>query len=146
MADIARPTRQELAAELRDVVRDLPALMTAPLYRSWHLRWGATPAEVIARAVAAANKLTRALIILAHVVPADETPIRVGPGPKTRKKQLLRDLADAAETCPRAHWPVQIREPQPSSATPGCRPYPTRRKPPAEKSHHPPRQLQASGS
>jgi len=46
MADIARPTRQELAAEFRDVVRDLPALVTAPLYRRWHLRWGATPAEV----------------------------------------------------------------------------------------------------
>src|SRR3984893_17190530 len=46
MADIAGPTRQELAAELRDVVHDLPALVTAPLYRRWHLRWGATPAEV----------------------------------------------------------------------------------------------------
>jgi transposase len=119
------------------------------------------------RAVAAANKLIRALIILAHVVSADETPIRVGPGPRTRKKQLLvactdlltyyflgdrsmetfrafvlpdldgtvvvhdryqnydkfpglihqlctqhllRDLADAAETYPRAHWPVQITQ------------------------------------
>jgi hypothetical protein len=120
-----------------------------------------------AAAVAGANKLIRALIILAHVVSADETPIRVGPGPKTRKKyllvactnlltyyflgdrslktfaafvlpdlggtvvvhdryqnydkfpglihqlctqHLLRDVADAAETCPRAHWPVQIAQ------------------------------------
>jgi hypothetical protein len=46
MADAARPTWQEFAAELRDVVRDLPAFVTAPLYRSWHLRWGATPAEI----------------------------------------------------------------------------------------------------
>ena len=118
-------------------------------------------------AVADANKAIRALIILAHVVSADETPIRVGPGPKTRKKyllvactrlltyyflgdrslatfqafvfpdlsgavvvhdryqnyekfpglthqlcaqHLLRDAADAAETYPGAHWPVQIRE------------------------------------
>jgi hypothetical protein len=118
-------------------------------------------------AVAAANKLIRCLIILSHVVSADETPIRVGPGPKTRKKYLLvactslltyyflgdrslttfaafvlpdlsgtvvvhdryqnydsypglihqlcaarilRDVADAAETYPGAHWPVQIRE------------------------------------
>jgi transposase len=47
---------------------------------------------VIARtaaAVAAANKAIRALIILAHVICADETPIRVGPGPKTRKRYLL---------------------------------------------------------
>ncbi len=120
-----------------------------------------------ARAVAAANKTIRALIILAHVLSADETPIRVGPGPKTRKRYLLvactnlltyyflgdrsartfaafvfpdcggavvvhdryqnydafpglihqlccqhliRDLEDAAQTYPGAHWPVQIRE------------------------------------
>jgi hypothetical protein len=42
-----------------------------------------------AAAVAEANRLTRALIILAHVICADETPIRVGPGPKTRKRYLL---------------------------------------------------------
>jgi transposase len=42
-----------------------------------------------AAAVAMANKAIRALIILAHVVCADETPIRVGPGPKTRKRYLL---------------------------------------------------------
>jgi transposase len=42
-----------------------------------------------AAAVAEANKLIRALIILAHVVSADETPIRVGPGPKSRKRYLL---------------------------------------------------------
>ncbi len=120
-----------------------------------------------AAAVADANRLIRALIILAHVVSADETPIRVGPGPKARKKyllvactrlltyyflgdrsastfaafvlpdmdgtvvvhdryqnydafpgllhqlccqHLLRDLADAAETYPDAHWPVQITQ------------------------------------
>jgi transposase len=120
-----------------------------------------------AAAVAEANKLIRALVILAHVVCADETPIRVGPGPKTRKRyllvactslltyyflgdrsmktfeafvfpdmdgtvivhdryqnydkfpglihqlccqHLLRDLEDAAQTYPDAHWPVQIRE------------------------------------
>ena len=42
-----------------------------------------------AAAMAAANKAIRCLIILAHVVCADETPIRVGPGPKTRKRYLL---------------------------------------------------------
>jgi transposase len=42
-----------------------------------------------AAAVAEANKAIRALIILAHVISADETPIRVGPGPKTRKRYLL---------------------------------------------------------
>jgi transposase len=120
-----------------------------------------------AAAVADANKAIRALIILSHVVSADETPIRVGPGPKSRKRyllvactrlltcymlgdrtlksfatfvlpdldgtvvvhdryqnydcfpglihqlctaHLLRDLADAAETYPGEHWPIQIAE------------------------------------
>ena len=44
--------------------------------------------ERAARAVAAANTAIRALIILARVVCGDETPLRVGPGPKTRKKYL----------------------------------------------------------
>jgi transposase len=42
-----------------------------------------------ARAVRGVNMLIRALIITASVISADETPIRVGPGPKTRKKYLL---------------------------------------------------------
>ncbi|HEY2314118.1 MAG TPA: transposase [Streptosporangiaceae bacterium] len=120
-----------------------------------------------ATAVAEPNKLIRALIITAHVVCADETPIRAGPGPKSRKRyllvactrlltcyllgdrsmetfkafvfpemdgvvvvhdryqnydafpglihqlcaqHLLRDLADAAETYPGAHWPIQIAQ------------------------------------
>lgn len=42
-----------------------------------------------AAAVADANKAIRCLIILSHVVSADETPVRSGPGPKTRKKYLL---------------------------------------------------------
>jgi hypothetical protein len=42
-----------------------------------------------ARAVRGACLLIRALIVTARVVCADETPIRVGPGPKTRKKYLL---------------------------------------------------------
>jgi transposase len=125
---------------------------------------------MIARAGAAvsqANNAIRALIILAPVISADETPIRVGPGPKSRKRyllvactslltcyflgdrsgktfaafvfpdmdgsvvvhdryqnydsfpglihqlcaaHLLRDLADAAEIYPGAHWPVQITQ------------------------------------
>ena len=44
----ARPSLRELRRELRDVGQDVPALLTAPLYRKWHLRWGATPAEVAA--------------------------------------------------------------------------------------------------
>ena len=44
--------------------------------------------ERAARAVAAANTAIRALILLARVVCGDETPVRAGPGPKSRKKYL----------------------------------------------------------
>jgi hypothetical protein len=48
MADITRPTQRQIVSELGDVLHDLPAFLTAPLYRRWHLRWGATPAEAAA--------------------------------------------------------------------------------------------------
>lgn len=32
--------------QIGDVVHDLPASLTAPLYRRWHLRWGASPDEI----------------------------------------------------------------------------------------------------
>jgi hypothetical protein len=58
---------------------------------------GARPSDgfvhsMIARAALAVrgvNMLIRALIITASVISADETPIRVGPGPKAKKKYLL---------------------------------------------------------
>jgi hypothetical protein len=43
--DMPRPTPGELAGQVADVVRDVPALLTAPLYRRRHLCWGATPQE-----------------------------------------------------------------------------------------------------
>jgi hypothetical protein len=33
---------------IQTVIADLPRFLTAPLYRRWHLTWGATPAEVTA--------------------------------------------------------------------------------------------------
>ena len=50
--------------------------------------WVHTLLARAAKAVAAANKTIRALILLAHVICGDETPVRAGPGPKTRKKYL----------------------------------------------------------
>jgi hypothetical protein len=47
LAGTARPTGRELATEFRNVLADLPVLLTAPLYRRWHLHWGATPGEVV---------------------------------------------------------------------------------------------------
>ena len=43
------PARAELVHQLRTVAAALPLLLTAPLYRRRHLRWGATPVEVPSR-------------------------------------------------------------------------------------------------
>jgi hypothetical protein len=43
------PTTAQLARQVGVVLADVPRFVTAPLYRRWHLRWGATPAEVAAR-------------------------------------------------------------------------------------------------
>jgi transposase len=78
----------------------LMAAHAIPVHRCAELVEALTGAEpspgfvhsMIARAAAAvadANRAIRCLIILAHVVSADETPIRVGPGPKSRKRHLL---------------------------------------------------------
>ena len=39
---------RELWRQIASVAADLPRFLTAPVYRSWHLRWGATDAEVAA--------------------------------------------------------------------------------------------------
>src|ERR1700720_1550092 len=78
MADMARPTRQELAAELRDVVHDLPALVTAPLYRRWHLRWGATPRGV-AGSMPGDALLPRAKFRATRAITIDAPPEAVWP-------------------------------------------------------------------
>jgi hypothetical protein len=41
-----RPTRHQFGGQVRAVLADLPLFFTAPLFRRWHLRWGATPGEV----------------------------------------------------------------------------------------------------
>jgi hypothetical protein len=46
MVGTAAPTPRQLTAEIRSVMCDLPIFVTAPIYRRWHLCWGATPAEV----------------------------------------------------------------------------------------------------
>lgn len=46
MAGRARPSWRDLGREILDVGHDLPAFLTAPLYRRRHLNWGATASEV----------------------------------------------------------------------------------------------------
>jgi hypothetical protein len=46
MTATPRSRGRELLDQVGDVLHDLPAFLTAPLYRKWHLRWGATPEEI----------------------------------------------------------------------------------------------------
>ncbi len=46
MVNTGRPTHQELRAQIADVAHDIPAFLTAPMYRQWHLHWGATANEM----------------------------------------------------------------------------------------------------
>jgi hypothetical protein len=39
---------RQVTSQMSDVIADLPRLLTAPLYRRWHLRWGSTTAEITA--------------------------------------------------------------------------------------------------
>jgi hypothetical protein len=63
------PDMPDLMAEIWHVVQDLPVFLTAPLYRRWHLRWGATAAEATAElpgdtlVPAAQYRSTRAITI-----------------------------------------------------------------------------------
>jgi hypothetical protein len=43
-----RPPRASRWHGLRALLEDVPLFLTAPLYRRWHLRWGATATEVAA--------------------------------------------------------------------------------------------------
>ena len=43
---VRNPPGPELIGQIGAVLADLPRFLTAPLYRRWRLRWGATPEEV----------------------------------------------------------------------------------------------------
>jgi transposase len=70
----------------------VPSKQPVPVLNRWTPKPAYACAQLdlprAAKAAAAANKAIRALIILARVVCGDETPLRVGPGPRSRKKYL----------------------------------------------------------
>ncbi|MDX6245773.1 MAG: hypothetical protein QOE76_3496, partial [Frankiales bacterium] len=78
MAGTARPTGRELATEVRNVLADLPLLVTAPLYRRWHLRWGATPSEVMS-ALAGDGRVPGAQYTSTRAISIDAQPELVWP-------------------------------------------------------------------
>jgi hypothetical protein len=52
------PRKRQLARGTLDLLTGLPLFATAPLYRHWHIRWGATDAEV--RAAMAGDRIVPA--------------------------------------------------------------------------------------
>jgi hypothetical protein len=71
-----RPSRTELIHQLRTVAADLPLMLTAPLYRRRHLRWGADPAEVASR-MPGDDLLPRAQFRCTRAVTIDAPPAAV---------------------------------------------------------------------
>ena len=78
MAATARPTPPELLGEIWDVIHDIPIFVTAPLYRKWHLRWGATLAERAA-ALPGDALVERAQFTTARAITIDAPPEAVWP-------------------------------------------------------------------
>jgi len=73
-----RPTPFELACEVVDVLVDLPRFATAPLYRRWHRRWGATDDEV--RADMPGDELiTDVAYLITRAITIDAPPEAVWP-------------------------------------------------------------------
>ncbi len=78
LSEMSKPSRSELFREIADVAEDLPAFLTAPLYRRWHLHWGATPAEISA-AMAGDSRLPRAQFQATRGITIDAAPEAVWP-------------------------------------------------------------------
>ena len=78
MGAAVRTNRRELLDQIGDVLHDLPAFLTAPLYRRWHLRWGASPRE-IAEAHPGDELLPRAQYRSTRAITIDAPPEEVWP-------------------------------------------------------------------
>ena len=75
---MSKPSRSELFHEIADVAQDLPAFLTAPLYRKWHLHWGATSAEISA-SMAGDSRLPHAQFRATRAITIDAAPEAVWP-------------------------------------------------------------------
>jgi hypothetical protein len=75
---VPRPTPVQVLHQLRAVAADLPVFLTSPLYRGWHLRWGATPAEVAA-AMPGDDFLSHAQFRCTRAITIDAPPGAVWP-------------------------------------------------------------------
>jgi hypothetical protein len=73
-----RPTTGHTIDGIRDLLTGLPLFATAPLYRRWHLRWGATGDEVCAP-MPGDEIVPRAQFTATRAITIDVPPERVWP-------------------------------------------------------------------
>ncbi len=89
--------RHPLMRQIGDVLVDVPRFLTAPLYRTWHLRWGARADEVRAPMIgdhhlpSAQFRATRAITIAASPLEVWPWLVQVGCG---RAGWYSNDLLD----------------------------------------------------
>ena len=72
------PTLWQLLREIADVVTSLPLFVTAPLYRGWHQRWGATDREV-ASPMPGDHLIPRCQYVITRAITIDAPPRVVWP-------------------------------------------------------------------
>ena len=73
-----KPVRAGLLRQVGGVLIDLPLFLTAPLYRRWHLHWGATPEEV-ASALPGDARLARSQFVCTRAITIDAPAAAVWP-------------------------------------------------------------------
>src|SRR4029450_1059201 len=73
-----RPSTRQLLAEVGDVAHDVPVFLTAPPYRRWHRRWGATAAD-LAGSMPGAELLPHAQFRATRAIMIDAPPRAVWP-------------------------------------------------------------------
>ena len=75
---VTSPRKRQIARGTLDLLTGLPLFATAPLYRHWHMRWGATDAEV--RSPMAGDRIVPAAPFNAtRAITIDAPPGRVWP-------------------------------------------------------------------
>ena len=73
---VTSPPKRQLVRGALDLLTGLPLFATAPIYRHWHMRWGATDAEV--RAPMAGDRIVPAAPFNAtRAITIDAPPGRV---------------------------------------------------------------------
>jgi hypothetical protein len=72
------PTLRQLLSEIGDVATSLPFFLTAPLYRGWHKRWGATDGEVES-AMPADDVIPNCKYVITRAITIDAPPRVVWP-------------------------------------------------------------------